>query len=144
MTDRPTDGHEGSSGSYSSNNIHIYYLQFRQITYIWSALWIHLIYTWLRISILGSTFENIWSGSSEPPLETFDPDPAKCSGSESATLLFYRQSLEKTFLRSQKHLILPDIVLVCFGVPRIQINTFLSGSGSGKGNRNGYRSGAGI
>ena len=61
-----------------------------------AAFLIHLILTWIRIRILGSTFRKSGSGSSDPGLEKMDPDPgpkwirirvpifhnpAKCSGS---------------------------------------------------------------
>merc|ERR1711860_51651 len=39
------------------------------------AFRIHLILTWIRIRILGSTFGKSGSGSSDPHLEKVDPDP---------------------------------------------------------------------
>ena len=40
-----------------------------------SAFRIHLILTWIRIQILGSTFGKSGSESSDPHLEKVDPDP---------------------------------------------------------------------
>ena len=82
----------------------------------------HLILTWIRIQILGSTFGNSGSGSSDPPfrnsgsgsgssvphLEKVDPDPStyfsyfslknSCRTNQNA-YFYYRQNLEKAFLR---------------------------------------------
>ena len=84
------------------------YLAWMLSALLLAAFRIHLILTWIRIRILGSTFGKSGSGSSDPPFRK--------SGSGSEYLFFirfikiiisdklqclfcYRQNLEKAFLR---------------------------------------------
>ena len=64
------------------------------------------------------------SGSSDPHLEKVDPDPGP---------KWIR--IRVPDIKNIKFYFLLYIVFVCFGATRIQINAFLSGSGSGKRKR---------